>query len=224
MENTNGPSYATNDPKGWCGDPKRGAAMGRRCYYGELVGQLTVREIPLDGDYDPNGTYFGSGDPIYWCASDDGAIDYTMRAEDRDDAMAQVRETYPAAEFKPLDPILDGLAVMLAAYVTCALWSTNDESDESGGKPLDDNYSDLDIAPETMARMEADCRAFLLANAVDIGSEFSQAGHDFWLTRNHHGCGFWDGDWPNDGEALTAAAHACGEVNLYVGDDGKIYQ
>ena len=39
------------------------------------------------------------------------------------------------------------------------------------------------------------------------------AGHDFWLTRNGHGAGFWDGDWQEPAAAaLTAAAHAFGEV------------
>ena len=50
---------------------------------------------------------------------------------------------------------------------------------------------------------------------------------NFWLTRNHHGCGFWDGDWDNEefeaGAKLTKIANNFAEVNLYFGDDGKIY-
>jgi len=50
------------------------------------------------------------------------------------------------------------------------------------------------------------------------------AGHDYWLTRNGHGAGFWDGDWPEPYAAqLDDSAHAYGTVELYVGDDGKIY-
>lgn len=46
----------------------------------------------------------------------------------------------------------------------------------------------------------------------------------FWLTRCGHGCGFWDGDWSEPAATiLTDAAHAFGNVDLYVGDDGKIY-
>lgn len=51
------------------------------------------------------------------------------------------------------------------------------------------------------------------------------AGHDFWLTRNGHGAGFWDRselDKPTQGR-LTKAAHAFGNSDLYVGDDGRIY-
>ena len=49
-------------------------------------------------------------------------------------------------------------------------------------------------------------------------------GHDLLLTRNHHGAGFWDGDWPKGvGKRLTDAADRLGEVYPYVGDDGLIY-
>ena len=51
-----------------------------------------------------------------------------------------------------------------------------------------------------------------------------QAGHDFWLTRNRHGAGFWNGDWFNVSGSLTQLAQTFGEADLYVGDDGRIYQ
>lgn len=120
------------------------------------------------------------------------------------------------------------------AYVQTALWSSNDESDESGGAPLDLNYGPADIDGATLDKMLSDCDTFWLANmealqceGVAYGPDFDQdgrAGHDFWLTRNGHGAGFWDGDWPEpQAAALTAAAHAFGPVDLYVGEDGKIY-
>lgn len=124
-----------------------------------------------------------------------------------------------------------------AAYIQTALWSSNDESNEQGGYPLDRNYDASDIAPETLERMRTDCTRFVqeqasvLQAAIDTGKvvcgpdfdEWGRAGHDFWLTRNHHGAGFWDGDWPEPfGRQLTDAAHAYGEVDLYVGDDGQV--
>lgn len=119
------------------------------------------------------------------------------------------------------------------AYITCALWSSNDESTPEGGVPLDDNYSKDDIAPKTLQAMKNDCEVFYKANLSLIESEdlrripdsdvYGSAGHDFWLTRNGHGAGFWDGDWPIHGEALTLASKAFSEVYLYVGDDGKIH-
>lgn len=96
------PSYSTHDPKGWCGDPRRGAALGRATYEGDrnYSGKLYLRRIRLDsGGYDVNGTYFGHGGPLFWCASDDTTIDFMLRASDRKDAKRKVLETYPHARF-----------------------------------------------------------------------------------------------------------------------------
>jgi hypothetical protein len=119
------------------------------------------------------------------------------------------------------------------SYVEAALWATTDESTDAGGDPLDDNYSAADIDVDTLAGMIDDCRRFQEANAADLAQynhpEWTPAGlggHDFWLTRNGHGCGFWDRNdcLPEDAaQRLTAAAEKCGEVDLYVGDNGKIY-
>ena len=110
------------------------------------------------------------------------------------------------------------------AYIEAALWSSMDNSDEQGGEPLDANYGLDDIAPETLASIVADCKAFQEAHADDIGGELELAGHDFWLTRNGHGAGFFDGDWDDEvGQRLTEASDVLGSVDLYVGDDGLIY-
>lgn len=60
--------------------------------------------------------------------------------------------------------------------------------------------------------------------------DLSQLAHDFWLTRNGHGAGFWDRSYSNDapdgsdlGKAITKIADTFREVDAYVGDDGKIY-
>jgi len=110
------------------------------------------------------------------------------------------------------------------AYIVAALWSTTDESTPEGGDYLDENYGLDDLAPETLQRMKADCDRFQAENVQDIDGRQEQAGHDFWLTRNHHGCGFWDGDWPTEvGDRLTQACKGYPEVSLYVGDDDLIY-
>ena len=97
------PDYKKNDPRGWCGDPRRGAALGRPTLLRKeksFDGKLTLRRIHLvDGAYDCNGTYFGIGSPLYWCASDDCEIDFMLRASTRDDAKGQVAERYPKARF-----------------------------------------------------------------------------------------------------------------------------
>ena len=77
------PDYSTRDPRGWCGDPSRGAAMGRGTWEGpkDYQGKIYLRRIRLNnGGYDSNGTYFGHGEPLYWYASEDGEIDGMLRA------------------------------------------------------------------------------------------------------------------------------------------------
>jgi hypothetical protein len=117
------------------------------------------------------------------------------------------------------------MTTFLAAYIRAALWSTNDESDASGGEPLDQNYAVTDIAKETLDKMVIDCACFQAENQDDLeGEDEEQTAHDFWLTRNGHGAGFWDGDYEEEkGKRLTESSKRFGEVNLYVGDDGKIY-
>src|SRR5208337_2249077 len=85
------------------------------------------------------------------------------------------------------------------AYVEAALWSSTDDNDT----PLDREHVPADIDRETFEKMRADCARFAEENADLLASENTstrygvdaQAGHDFWLTRNGHGAGFWDGDW-----------------------------
>jgi len=113
------------------------------------------------------------------------------------------------------------------AYIQAALWSTNDDE----GDPLENNYSADDIDSLTLSRIKDDCKRFQEENADDIAewegdrTPEEAAGHDFWLTRNGHGTGFWDGDWPEDaGDQLTVASEAFSSFDLYVGhDDGRIY-
>lgn len=123
-------------------------------------------------------------------------------------------------------------------YVIAALWSSHDDRDGMNDAPLDEKFDITDIAETTLQQMIADCAKFQAEQwdtmqsafespdyrRIPDSTELQTAGHDFWLTRNHHGAGFWDGDYPKaEADKLTSASHAFGEVNLYVGDDDKIY-
>jgi len=98
------PNYKTHDPLGWCGDPKRGAALGRPTIHDApdtFCGRLVLRKVRLDsGGYDENGTYFGWGPPaLYWYASESGDIDAMVRADSREKAREKILEKYPSARF-----------------------------------------------------------------------------------------------------------------------------
>lgn len=114
------------------------------------------------------------------------------------------------------------------AYLETALWSGNDESTPSGGEPIDDNFGVEDIEPASMVSTRKDCEDFLTANLDDLQEYVKQmgnspdftawgrAGHDFWLTRNGHGAGFWDRGLGDLGERLANAAKVYREVYLHV--------
>ena len=114
----------------------------------------------------------------------------------------------------------------LAGYMECAEWADCGPDQETEGK---------DWSEALHKRMQDDVRAFIARvegqpsltdalAAVDYSDE--RFGHDFWLTRNRHGAGFWDRkelEADGLGERLTDLAHAMGECELYVGDDGEVY-
>lgn len=97
-------SYATNAQAGYMGDPKRGAAMGRPSIKpaAPVVApvRVTLQRVRLNaGGYDQAGAYWGHGAPLYWAATDDGALDTTLRANSRDEAKERVRAIMPGARF-----------------------------------------------------------------------------------------------------------------------------
>ena len=124
---------------------------------------------------------------------------------------------------------------LLAGFLEAMLWAETDNSDESGGEPLDNNYSIADISDESLVKCKLICDRFVdcLSDDYEGDVEFfhndgsepnsSQGGHDLYLTIAGHGVGFWDGDWTN-GDKLTDLAHEiCSDINLNVGDDGKLH-
>lgn len=114
------------------------------------------------------------------------------------------------------------LREFVTAYMECALWSSTDDD----GDPLDASYDLTDVVPTARRAMMRDCLNFIDANDTLLSQAGTpvQNGHDYWLTRNHHGAGFWDRGYGKVGDALTAAAHPDGPRDLYIGDDGRIYQ
>lgn len=120
-----------------------------------------------------------------------------------------------------------------SAYVEAALWSSTYETEDRDDKPLDDGEHDL--SQEAKDAMLHDCAAWFhsceendLPACPDYGDpgypDAEKSGHDLWLTRNRHGAGYWDRGLGEIGEKLRKAAHAMGERDLYLGDDGLIYQ
>ena len=135
---------------------------------------------------------------------------------------------------------------MVAGYVTCALWAgqdwslVNDEDPDAPVNPVpwDDNYGPEDLSEDAWKTIRDMCRDFVtyveenigpdaLDTWVSYGESWERIGHDFYLTRNGHGAGFWDrwfdgGERETMGNGLADAARTWGESDFYVGDDGKL--
>lgn len=125
-------------------------------------------------------------------------------------------------------------------YLVAALWSTSTMDDDEG-EFLDDNHDISDISDSAREKTQADLAKFLTDNrehieaaretnygmaSGDASGFLGQVGHDFLLTRNGTGTGFWDRQELSAGglgERLSDAARAFGSAEFYIGDDGKIY-
>jgi hypothetical protein len=112
------------------------------------------------------------------------------------------------------------------SYLETALWSSSrcdDEGKDLG--PFDDEYGPDDFDAESLTQATKDVSEFIAyveeKGWLSDGHSYAQVAHDFWLTRNRHGAGFWDGDYEH-GEALTEWAHAYGSVDVLEIGNGKV--
>lgn len=112
---------------------------------------------------------------------------------------------------------------LLKGYLDAALWSSTDDNDD----PLDSNYRISDIAPESINKSKTDAVNFLMKarKFLPADVDMEQVGHDFWLTRNGHGSGFFDADYLEDNvkKTLDKIAGTFKPVHMYVGDDSNVY-
>ncbi len=118
--------------------------------------------------------------------------------------------------------LLASLDAFTAAYLECALWSSTDNSDDSGGEPLDDEHDLESFDLPSLESAIKDCASFQESESGALKAAYAtrgyggpeQAGHDFWLTRNGHGAGFWDRGIGVLGDRLSKAAKVYGSVDL----------
>lgn len=121
------------------------------------------------------------------------------------------------------DRFLDFVQEAFSSYLETALWSSTFPASDDG-RPLDDVYDVSDLSDDVRSELLDDVVNFVAANWSDVMTlSPTSVGHDFWLTRNRHGAGFWDRGLGDAGRRLTDASYAYGEVMLDVGDDGEIY-
>lgn len=102
----------------------------------------------------------------------------------------------------------------VCGYLDCAEWLLDEEIDRD--KITGWSREALKRAAEECADFERANEALLEQYYEISGRDRGSAGHDFYLSRNGHGAGFFDrGDDPCF-DALQEAASICGEINVYV--------
>lgn len=98
------------------------------------------------------------------------------------------------------------LEIFTSAYIDAIYFTETGDIDQPG--------SSDELTLLSKAAIYRQCRDFYEAYRDLIGGNIAQAGHDFWLTRNRHGTGFWDREKVYGkalADVLTRASHACGE-------------
>ena len=99
---------------------------------------------------------------------------------------------------------------------------------------LDDHFCINDFTVELLERAERDCVKFFdrakAAGLIERAHRFADdttIAYDFWLTRQGHGAGFWDGNYRDDvddvGSALSPVAVEFGECSVIIGEDGRVH-
>jgi hypothetical protein len=104
-------SYEDNNPRGWLGDPKRGAALGRCSEHKQgYTGTLHLSIVELDSlGYDRLGTYWGVPQRgplsnLWWVRDDEGEVDYCIRADNFVAAAHAVNVKYPGCNVVEAPP------------------------------------------------------------------------------------------------------------------------
>lgn len=153
---------------------------------------------------------------------------------DRTNVMLALDWAQSCLENRTANPI----DAMTMGYIKAALFMTMDEDDT----PLDRHFTTDSVGPQVHTVAKEDCDEFRSENKILVSQALEQPGyseerlgHDFWMTRNRHGTGFWDRDElavtpaPSEiakgetlGDALTQMAQQAKEIDLEIADDGSL--
>jgi hypothetical protein len=177
------------------------------------------------------------------CESITESLERALQDGDIGNAIEQWMDAYGGsiAGWAPVDLPAEYLATFTQHYAIAMLWANtsvrpgeNDDAYDTPAEPswwmngADDQRAVSAFDAADQASIREDCEAFIRDNWLDLallpreygshpdaGSNAAAAGHDFALTRNHHGAGFWDRGLGELGDRLTTAAHAFGESSAW---------
>lgn len=188
--------------------------------------KATLTYIPLDdGGYDPQGKYYGIGDALWRFTSEDGEIDEEFRSKRERTAFKEMQAKYPELEIE-LGVSEDDLTAFDRGYVEAAKWLTHRTNEDD---TIDEDCVES-VSAEALLEIKRECEDFQAANKADLEAAYAvrdyceeRAGHDFYLTRNGHGAGFWDRGLGAVGDRLSKACKPYGSTdNYWVDEEGVL--
>lgn len=118
-------------------------------------------------------------------------------------------------------------------YAAAMLWANAWVETETEIVSIADWDGTATISEDSLEQMRSECHDFLsmwldgpntsvlallyrVCDDTSTAYSWSDAGHDFALTRNGHGAGYWDRGLGTIGDLLTEAAKTYGESSLNV--------
>ena len=209
--------HGSNDA-GWLATP-----CSRYGHTSAHIAPLVYRVAKIDGD------------------TSESKLDYWMELAVNDSELPQDKIESHAISLSGAD-----IDSMVRGYLDCQLWAQIDyersNADTGDGPKLDANYSLDDIADEYVEKVETEFRALVTEHPLAVrmylnwratrhagrngqivlirdtrpAYDSSQFGHDFYLTRERHGTGFWDRGLGTLGDYLTDVAHWAGSAETIV--------
>ena len=93
-----------------------------------------------------------------------------------------------------------------------------------------DNLAGVEMTESAREECRQECAQFMdlaplwLKSAMLAGIDYdhTQAGRDFWFSRQGHGVGFWDRGLGVIGDQLHKVAEQFGEKHIYINENGLI--
>lgn len=131
---------------------------------------------------------------------------------------------------------MNALDIITEHYLRAGVWSSllyKTEGDEP--VPFDTQYEWDDCS--NIDDVEAEISEFVIGNLADVIADIhvrlnigdtlesclASIGHDFLLSRDRHGTGFWDRGLRDVGQRLHDAAKVYGDSQFMPNDDGLTY-
>ena len=115
-------------------------------------------------------------------------------------------------------------------YLSALVWSENTGDMHEGEHAkynITDEHDHSDMTLDAISESFEDCNDFVSHNIAmleerAVATDWSSMGHDFALTRNGHGAGFWDRGLRFDHE-LSEECKPYGSAHLMMDEDGLLF-